>query len=214
MINRFYLLFTLLTLLAPYSFASAETIEDIFNVDPSYSQSLLNSSKHTSLEIIRQKYLELQKMLGKNKSLTDEHFEGPDVNATLSSQPVLKVFVSSSMGIELLKAYVRESRRYNAVIIFKGIPDGSWKRLSALITDITEGKNSALQIDDEAFAKFKITSVPSFIFEESGDVLQSESAPKFDKVTGNIGIRSALQIFAKEGELKDPAEHLLLGREK
>ena len=71
-----------------------------------------------------------------------------------------------------------------------------------------------MQIDDLAFVEYGITSVPSFVlakekgvFEERGD--NEFELPSFDKVTGNIGIRRALEEIVAKGELSMLAAKIL-----
>ena len=73
-----------------------------------------------------------------------------------------------------------------------------------------------IQIDDLAFDNFAIKSVPSFILARSVDVFASSSkkAQIYDRVTGNIGIKRALEIIAKDGDLKDEAIGILERKNK
>lgn len=67
----------------------------------------------------------------------------------------------------------------------------------------------AMQIDDEAFAQFNITHVPSFVLSKEEDMFAENPKVTFDKVTGSIGIRRALEMFREKGQLKDIAAHKL-----
>ena len=71
-----------------------------------------------------------------------------------------------------------------------------------------------MQIDDLAFEEYGVTSVPSFVlakekgvFEEGAD--DEFDSPSFDKVTGNIGIRRALEEMREKGELSMLAAKIL-----
>ena len=129
----------------------------------------------------------------------------------------LLVFVSSSMPVSLLKSYAMEAAKYNGTLVFKGLPGGSFLELSKIINEIYEGydetKNAASScvIDDEAFARFGITSVPSFVLVKTdpSDVL--EESVTYDKIVGNIGIRAALEKISETGEFKEEAVTLLKG---
>ena len=56
-----------------------------------------------------------------NKNLTGSGGLGRDYRDSV----LLKVFISSSMGLELLKTYVRQAKRYGGVLVFNGLPDNS-----------------------------------------------------------------------------------------
>ena len=71
-----------------------------------------------------------------------------------------------------------------------------------------------MQIDDLAFEEYGVTSVPSFVlakekgvFEERGD--DEFEHPSFDNVSGNIGIRRALEEMRETGELSMLAAKIL-----
>lgn len=137
------------------------------------------------------------------------------INMT-NPRPKLQIFVSSSMSKNLLREYAKESIIYEGALIFKGVIDGSITKFAALIREILEVNASAIiQIDDESFAAFEIEQVPTIVLSEQNrlaDFVYNEEsiAPKYDKVTGNIGIRYALELFAKDGEMKKEAENLLI----
>lgn len=139
-----------------------------------------------------------------------------NIDTDINRGASLKVFVSKSMGKNLLKIYAAEAAKYDAILVFNGLPNGSWLELSLLIQEIVDGREVAIQIDDEAFKTYGITSVPSFVLvDEDKDLVaelaaleESTRAVKYDKVSGNIGIRRALEIMAAEGEL---AETLKVG---
>ena len=120
----------------------------------------------------------------------------------------LKVFVSSSIGTELLKTYVKEAKRYGAVLIFNGLPDNSWVKLHNMIMEIVEDQEGVgIQIDPEEFDRFNIKTVPAFVLIKEADRITGTSEEMvedrviYDKVTGNIGTEAALRLFAEQGEL-------------
>lgn len=188
----------------------AEPRVQVSDEDQIWVKDLAQNARRMVMSEIKQKYIELQKMLSKENR--DSAFE--EVSEELvSTRPVLRVFVSSSMNSSLLKNYVEEARHYDAVLIFKGLPGGSWRKLSQLVTEITGDNDEgvAIQIDDEAFDHFGITSVPSFVLSQEDERWMDENAGAevSDKVIGNIGIRGALKLIAAEGDLADLASQIL-----
>jgi type-F conjugative transfer system pilin assembly protein TrbC len=149
------------------------------------------------------------------QSQAREYFgEEKMINMT-NPRPKLQIFVSSSMPKNLLKEYAKESIIYEGALIFKGVIDGKITKFTELIGEILEiNSNAVIQIDDESFAAFGVEQVPTIVLSEQNrlaDFVHNEEsiAPKYDKVTGNIGIRYALELFSKEGEMKKEAENLL-----
>jgi type-F conjugative transfer system pilin assembly protein TrbC len=125
----------------------------------------------------------------------------------------LYVFISISMPLPLLKDYYRQSKKYGAVLMLKGLPNGSFKQLYRLVQEIAGGgveDEVAMQIDDEAFARYKIERVPSFVLiKEQKYHPSKEQAVAYDKLTGNVGIKYALKQFASHGELRNIAKEYL-----
>lgn len=132
----------------------------------------------------------------------------------------LYIFVSTSMPKLLLKAYLREASKYGGVLVFKGLPKGSFKELIKLVLELTSDQGEAqdlaasMQIDDEVYAQFQVVSVPTIVLSQEDDYHPNQTAIlKFDKMVGNVGVKYALEEFGKSGELTQQAlEHLNCGR--
>jgi type-F conjugative transfer system pilin assembly protein TrbC len=144
-----------------------------------------------------------------NKNLTGSGGLGRDYRDSV----LLKVFISSSMGLELLKTYVRQAKRYGGVLVFNGLPDNSWVKLNKTVTEIVgDEEGVGIQIDPEEFDRFNIKTVPAFVLIKEADLITGTSEEPaedkviYDKVTGNIGIEAALCLFAEKGELSLEAE--------
>lgn len=132
--------------------------------------------------------------------------------AVLKPRPTLQIFVSHSMPIGLLKRYAKDAAKYNGVLVFRGLPEGSFHKLSRLASDISgdNGKGIAMQIDDEAFKAFDIKHVPTIVLSKPASIFSEQvRGGSFDKISGNITIKYALEVFAKEGDLKVNAKELL-----
>jgi type-F conjugative transfer system pilin assembly protein TrbC len=146
---------------------------------------------------------EMMEMPGFDKDLKAE---------ALKPRPRLQIFVSHSMPISLLKSYAREAIKYNGVLVFRGLPAGSFHRLAKLVSDIS-GDNAegiAMQIDDEAFKAFNVKVVPTIVLSKTANIFSEQvQGGAFDKISGNVTIKYALEVFAKEGDLKENARELL-----
>lgn len=146
----------------------------------------------------------------------------------LDTRPKLLIFVSISMPESLLQNYYREASKYGGTLVFKGLPNGSFKELTALITRLHEGKNSGrvgsynnntkypeeafagAVIDDESFSRFGIFSVPAIVLADEQECFEQQSCNiTYDRVTGNIGIRAALEAFKNNGDMKVAARDML-----
>jgi type-F conjugative transfer system pilin assembly protein TrbC len=182
--------------------------------DKEWLKGLLKKSQEIAMSNTLSKYNELLAMqnqqglgLGENRNLTDLEEESNDFENSVS----FKVFVSSSMGKVLLKAYVEEAKRYGGILVFNGLPDNSWVSLNKMVMEIIEDKEEvAMQIDPEEFDRFNIKMVPAFVLVKEGnwlsDLDHTGNRIVYDKVTGNISIGAALRLFAEQGELQSDAK--------
>lgn len=181
--------------------------------DMEFAKNLADSSRQISMSAIKEEWLKLQEM---QRNQTDQSETGLDLLTSNQRQvgAGVKIFVSSSMGKSLLKTYLMQAKAYKATLIFNGLPGGSWRKLSELVYEITGGEEEgiAMQIDDLAFAEYDITSVPAIVLQKEVSVFEqdgSDTTPVFDKVTGNIGVKRALELMVEKGELSTLAAQVL-----
>lgn len=187
-----------------------------FNIrheDQEFAKELGSRSKKMSIEFIKAKWDDLKKMQGFQDLHGDEldNIHGYDDFTNIS----LRVFVSSSMNKQLLKTYAQEARKYGATIVLNGLPEGSWQELASLIDELTDDGeyNIDAVIDDEAFRQFNVKTVPAFVlskedmFGSEGDFDKRDLV--FDKITGNIGIKAALERFESQGDLSEIAKNYI-----
>ena len=174
--------------------------------DRQWAESLTNSSIDMMWQNLKSKFESQEQLEIKTgfKSNSDEERERQFAG--------LYIFVSTSMPKPLLKSYLSEVNKYGGVLVFKGLPQGSFKELTKLVIDIT-GNNGSLQdiaanvtIDDEAYARFKVVSVPTIVLSKEDDYHPNQTAVlKFDKMVGNVGVKYSLEEFSRSGELATQA---------
>lgn len=144
---------------------------------------------------------------------------------SLTTRTTLKIFVSSSMPKNLLKTYYAKAVKYGGTLVFKGLPGGSFRELTKLVLLIADnGETGSMQIDDEAFDRFVVNSVPSILLIKEKDYLSRCAGEQtcevsdgidtndkviYDKITGSIGVRAALEKFVANGDLSQEAKELL-----
>lgn len=139
-----------------------------------------------------------------------EGFDAETRESALKPRPTLQIFVSSSMPKSLLKTYAREAALYNGVLVFNGLPSGSFRRLTELVMEISDENTAAMQIDDEAFKAYGVKSVPTIVLSRSASMFDEQTQiGMFDKAVGNITIKGALTLFATSGDMKQEARSLL-----
>lgn len=108
-------------------------------------------------------------------------------------------FLSFSVPQETWLELSNDLKKINGVVVLRGIPNNSFVELSKRIQDLDKkGFSIPLQINPLLFEKFAITQVPSYVVVD-GD--------KFDKVTGNVSIKFALDLMTSQGETEE-VKHL------
>jgi type-F conjugative transfer system pilin assembly protein TrbC len=218
------LLFPLILILAFTLNASGKEAFDLKEEDMEFANNLAVKSRQASLLAIKEKWLELQRLkagsLNQSVLSNIESLDNP--LSGLSANTTLRVFVSGSMGTELLKDYVKQAKCYKAILVFNGLPQGSWRKLSDLVYGIAGGNAEGveMQLDDLAFAEYSVTSVPSFVLSKEPSVFDPDNLEddnsrevntknKFDKIVGNIGIKRALETMIEHGDLANEAHSFL-----
>ncbi len=107
--------------------------------------------------------------------------------------PGLFVFISFSIPRESWKALSLELERAGGVFILNGIPKGSFPEFVAEVEWLRKiGVGAPIQIDPLAFLKYSIESVPAIVLSDG---------QLFDKVEGNIPLRTALDLFLQSGSV-------------
>lgn len=179
------------------------------------NEAVINGFKeHSNLakEIADQgRELALQSIIRKFKELKKDSGEEWQVGELAGRGANLQIFVSQSMSLNLLRTYYKQAINYGGTLVFKGLPEGSFKELTKLVMQISRGEDiGAMKIDDEAFEKFGISSVPTIVLSQESNCLFNQNCRLiYDKIIGNIGIRVALEKFAESGDLAKEARGLL-----
>ena len=190
--------------------------EKVAGADREGFKGIMEKSREIVMSAIAEKYRELLMLRGQQQDGLTEYnsLRGLDEQGrNYRDSSTLKVFVSSSMSTELLKTYVKEAKRYGAVLVFNGLPGNSWVKLNKTVMEMVEDQEGVgIQIDPEEFDRFNIKTVPAFVLIKEADLITGTSEELvedkiiYDKVTGNIGIETALRLFAEKGELSLEAQ--------
>jgi type-F conjugative transfer system pilin assembly protein TrbC len=140
---------------------------------------------------------------------------GNEILLPSEKEPGLFVFISTSMPPALLKEYRIAAEKYGAALVLRGLPEGSFHKLAEFVTELQGEKGkAAMFIDQEAFERFAIDSVPSIVLTSPSDAANINSGELYDKVLGNVGIKGALRTIAERGENAAHARELLNKAEK
>ncbi len=114
------------------------------------------------------------------------------IKETSESKEELFVFVSLSMPDETLVALSKEIEESHGIMVVRGVPNNSFKAFAKRILGLREkGFAASLQIHPKLFKEYGVGGVPAFVLKQ-GDT--------FDKVSGNIALKYALELFASDND--------------
>lgn len=121
------------------------------------------------------------------------------------------MFVSLVLSDNNLRQILESAKQYKGVVVLRGIKNNSFLETSNHLQRIVgEDEYPGIIIDPTLFTKFEITQVPTYVLAKSSNCPVGISCrPVFDKITGNITPRYALEKFLEKGELKVEAQKLL-----
>ena len=121
------------------------------------------------------------------------------------------IFASFSIGEKNLENLIKLATNYNGAVVLRGFKDGDLKKTTAFMSKIATEKEGFL-IDPNLFLQYGVTKVPTFVLTKPCDQgLQANCKVIFDKLTGMVSPRYALQKFSETGELANEAKERLGG---
>ena len=124
----------------------------------------------------------------------------------MGEAPRFIAFASLSMPSEALRQMMDDVTRAGGVVVFRGLTQGSAKVMTdALGKVLKPGERiDGVGIDPRLFRAFGVTEVPAYIVTASDFDLCSgfdctSEVPPFDRMTGNVTARFALETFSEGG---------------
>lgn len=113
----------------------------------------------------------------------------------------LVVFISFSAPLETWKEHSYYLEQIKGAFVLRGLPQNSFEQLKSKILELRKaGVQAEIVVDPEAFDRYEIQHVPSILLHHER---------KYDKVSGNIPVLSALTLFSEKGETQAAARELL-----
>ena len=124
---------------------------------------------------------------------------GMDAAQGLVAGPGLMVFISLSMPQATLQRLVDQAARARASVLIRGLVNGSIRDTVARVQGLIGRRQVAVQIDPQAFDRFAITRVPSFVLVRDGarpaSCASGTCAPpgEFVRTAGDVSLDYALE---------------------
>lgn len=118
--------------------------------------------------------------------------------------PGLFVFVSLSMPQATLQRLIEQAARAKATVFLRGLAGGSLRDTVARVQTLIGQREVSLQIDPQAFDRFAIERVPSFVLVREGtrpaSCASGSCAPPGDflRTTGDVSLDYALDHMGRQ----------------
>ena len=148
--------------------------------------------------------------------------------AALSSQtsihpgePTLRVFITLEMPRPSLERLVDQASRTGATLVLRGLKAQSLRETLAALRPLIEAHSVAWVIDPEAFARYQVTVVPTFVLtlnDASKELAQPEcgnecATPTSNvRVAGDVSLAYALDAMSRQSRAAVPTVTALLKR--
>lgn len=130
-----------------------------------------------------------------------------------SNHGELTLFVSFSLGEKALLNLAHEAKLYGATLVLRGFKDNSYAQTVKALQKIIQETGQGFIIDPELFSLFSIPAVPTCVlskpFQLQAQTQERTFTPFHDRLQGHVSLLYALEMFAKEGDLKEEANSIL-----
>lgn len=119
-----------------------------------------------------------------------------------SNKSRLLVFISSSMPENMLKQYALDARRFGGVLVLRGFIEGDLTKTISFIKSLNKGGVEAI-ISPHGFRQMDVRHVPTIaVISASTECYLSdcERTPLYDKISGSVTLKYALEEISNSGE--------------
>lgn len=118
-----------------------------------------------------------------------------------ASQYQFLIFVSLGLPDSVLLALHDQAIRYGGRLVIRGLRGNSFPQTQSRMKDL----GITVDIHPIWFEEYSVDRVPTFV------VSHQDNKALFDKVSGNVSCQDALEVFARDGSLKDVSLQILKG---
>lgn len=126
-----------------------------------------------------------------------------NLNGKAGEAPQFIAFASLSMPPASLKQMVRDTAKAGGIVVFRGFPQNSMKAFSTELAKVVDDKDFAsIGIDPRLFRAFDVQAVPTYVavssdFDPCSGFRCTTAVPPYDRMTGNVTVRYALERFVE-----------------
>lgn len=132
-----------------------------------------------------------------------EAMSQPGAAASLNAGPSLLVFVSFSIPAGALSRLVDQADRTGATLVIRGFTNGSLQQTVARTQRLIGQRKVGFQIDPQAFDRFAVSAVPTFVLLRAGAMPEPCAAgtcfptASYVSVAGDVSLDYALEFFKR-----------------
>ncbi len=121
------------------------------------------------------------------------------------------MFASFSLSDNILRQMIDYTKAYNGIIVFRGLKENSFRKtadhIQGLVGETTE---APIIIDPPLFKKFNVKVAPTYVLtKQKSCPTHTNCLQSYDKISGNITPKYALNKFYEKGDLSHEAKELL-----
>jgi type-F conjugative transfer system pilin assembly protein TrbC len=192
------------------SYALADELNEV--ADQAWQRASLYQDKAKEIELaadnnVKSLAANQDQEVGRN-GISIDHLIGEYKGKFLKSKanPNLLIFISFSLSGQNIIQYAHEAKKIGASLVLRGMHEGSLQKTIIKLYELNKEGVAAI-IDPKSFEQYRITHVPSIVLTKGNSC--ENCTLIFDKVSGNISLEYALQLFAQKGDTKEIAAKLL-----
>ena len=114
------------------------------------------------------------------------------------------LFVSFSMPDNSLRTWIAQAPQLQIPIVIRGLYQDSLLKTQRKVATLLHDDQGGIAIDPTLFEEFSIDKVPTLVL--------ANAKQQFDKIAGNVGLSTLLEILAEDGESGQGVAKQLLTR--
>lgn len=124
-----------------------------------------------------------------------------NLDAKGGEAPQFIAFVSLSMPPASLKQMIHDTARAGGIVVFRGFPGNSMKAFATELGKVVDSQDFAtIGVDPRLFRAFDVQTVPTYVvvssdFDPCSGFHCTTPLPPYDRMTGNVTVRYALDSF-------------------
>lgn len=174
-------------------------------IDEAMAQAKVNAGDRTKLQVRSGlSPEELRRMKGVDVGQMAAKYRENGVGANQGPQQDLLIFVSTSMPKKALTMLGEQARATGAVLVLRGMkgPLGKPGTMDATMKALEPiaATGAALQINPEAFDRYNVTAVPTFVIAAKEEGCGNDScATKAHALAGDVSLEYALEEWSNRG---------------